>query len=364
MRHGRLLPKGVKATHYLFILYVMLYGLLLLLSTNILAATARWIRPLAGLSILIVLTALKPNRKQTWTVLCGFMVGQFGLVVVSLYDYFWIGRYTRLHLSGLGQAIIGPNATGMLIGGGLVIALFLYYLSKNTVERVVFGAIAFLSSLALLLTVTRGAIIAALVPMTFLILSRSVRSLKGVIAGMLIVILALIGVYLAEEETEGYLSLRFDRAREGTWSSRKTIWGSALDEFSKSPIIGAGPGAALEKVGIATHNELIGVLLETGILGILLFVGWHASLFRSILGIRQSLFRDGKIAFFLYVVLTGLSIRYRLTFVYFLFAIALEGWSDARVRAGPSPRRHPMRFPQRNDATRLEAWGRNREDRV
>ena len=329
MLQGRLFPKGLEATHAFFIMYALFYGVMILLSGNLFSATARWIRVLAGLSILTVLTALKPNQRQMRNILYGFLVGQQGLVAVSLYDHFFMAGRSRLRLTGIFPDI-GPNATGMLIGAGAIISLLLAYSSSSNTRRVLFGAIAFVSFLAVLLTVTRGAIAAAIVPIVFLVLSQSARSWKGMIASLLIVCMALIVMHFAEEESGGELSRRFEKARTGTWSSRQTIWRKAFDQFCKSPIIGVGPAGALERIGISTHNEIVGVLLETGLVGIFLFIGWHASLFTSILKRRRSAIRDGRLALFIYVVLSGLSIRYRHTFVYFLLAIALEGWSHIR----------------------------------
>lgn len=352
MQWGRLFPAGFKMTHLLFILYALLNGVLVLFSADLFNATARWIPTLAGLGILTVVTALKPSQRQTRALLYGFLVGQQGMVVLSLYDYLSVGGRARLKLSGVGQ-MTGPNVTGMHIGAGLIIAIVLYYHSNDNARRVVFGAIAFLSSFAILLTVTRGAMVAAVIPMVFLILSRGARSAKNVAASMLIAAIVIVCAYMAEEQTGGYVSQRFDQARTGTWSGRQKIWNKALEEFPKSPIIGIGVGGDLAMFGMESHNEAIGVLLETGIVGMLLFLGWHGSLLASILRRRRSGIRDGRLAFFMYVVLSSMSIRYRLTFVYLLFAIALEGWNDTHIAYEPKPVELAGRFAEEGVRYRL-----------
>ena len=204
----------------------------------------------------------------------------------------------------------------------------------------------FVSFLAMLLTVTRGAITAAVVSMAFLIMSRSAKSWKGIMAGIIIAAASLAITQIAEEQTGGAISHRFKKVRGGTWSGRQVIWRKAFDQFCKSPVIGAGPGGDLSRLGIPTHNEIVGVLLETGLVGIFLFIGWHAFLLMSILKRTRSVTRDGRVALFIYVVLSGVSIRYRHTFVYFLLAIALEGWSDAHAPGEPS--RGPGSLPFAN----------------
>jgi len=66
---------------------------------------------------------------------------------------------------------------------------------------------------------------------------------------------------------------------------RIQLWQSALELFPNRPIFGSGPGTFVQYVafrgGYAPHQTWIGVLVETGIAGMITFVALLAGLFRT-----------------------------------------------------------------------------------
>ncbi len=53
---------------------------------------------------------------------------------------------------------------------------------------------------------------------------------------------------------------------------RVVIWSRALELFFEYPIIGVGAGASRSIIGVVTHNTLLSVLVELGIIGCIFFI--------------------------------------------------------------------------------------------
>lgn len=84
----------------------------------------------------------------------------------------------------------------------------------------------------------------------------------------------------AHEEPVGDASLRF----------RFFVWGAVLDEWSNQPVTGIGPGMTAHVVAerssaerTAPHNDYIGFLAETSIVGLFLFIAAQATVLASLL---------------------------------------------------------------------------------
>jgi O-antigen ligase len=143
---------------------------------------------------------------------------------------------------------------------------------------------------AMLMLGSRGALISAMAGTLFLLLfnnkySRgSTTSFKTLtIFKTLIIIAAVIVIVLPYIDADILQRLTLNRMEEDKGSDRLVIWGTAITEFFKAPFFGIGLGSfqAITQKGV--HNQFLIVLVETGIVGFVLFTGSLVLLLRKTL---------------------------------------------------------------------------------
>ncbi len=100
-------------------------------------------------------------------------------------------------------------------------------------------------------------------------------------AAMLVVILAVIGVAVPRLVSKAILTRVTEGTESYTFQSRVDAWSRGLREWKKTPMLGVGPatyaiaGLASGERERAAHNTFVSVLVETGIIGsVLYFAFW------------------------------------------------------------------------------------------
>ncbi len=205
------------------------------------------------------------------------------VAIFSLYMNYQAGitEASRRYTAG------GFNSNALAFGLALGLPLA-WYLLVNPAGRERLGRLLRLANAAFLpiamfaitLTGSRagffGALpVAALVAMTFprLRLRVAIVALVLVLAG---------GGFVASYAPESSVERLADTGAEiraGTWNERTAIWRESVRSIASHPILGVGGGthrsAAIE-TGKVAHNFALGLLVEVGLLGILLFLGVFA----------------------------------------------------------------------------------------
>lgn len=128
----------------------------------------------------------------------------------------------------------------------------------------------------------------------------SVACLAGVLGtysrGAILTLLALLGIYAVRGRVKGLipitalvvaacgmfmtapllvdriLGIQDDIARHGG-SGRLALWSQALDLWLDSPVVGIGLMGFQARTGLAVHNSYLSVLVDTGVIGLSLYVG-------------------------------------------------------------------------------------------
>jgi O-antigen ligase len=189
---------------------------------------------------------------------------------------------------------VGLNAdfVGLLLVLGLPIAWHLV-MHRRGIVRVAALIYVVTAPVGLLLTATRGALVAglaasAIVPLT--LFRQSMRSYA--LTGVLLIVGALAAVQLVPSSNwERMRSTAGEITEGGTLSGRTVFWRAGLQAFPERPLLGAGAGAygaAIDPyfrnsgVAFSAHNVVIGLLVEQGIVGLMLFAGIFGACARTI----------------------------------------------------------------------------------
>jgi O-antigen ligase len=205
-----------------------------------------------------------------------YVLGAYVSVGSTVYNYL-VG--SELHYRRYAASGFNPDDIGTILALGIPLAWYLAVAGGNDSMvahglRVVNYAYVPAATFAVLLTATRGALIAT--SAAFLFVLGSLTRLKPF--ARVLIFTALVGALFAVHELVPQTS--FQRlATLGTSIStadlhgRVDIWRAGLAVFSANPLLGIGSGAYFTAVGVGkvAHNTFISVLVEVGMIGWILF---------------------------------------------------------------------------------------------
>lgn len=98
-----------------------------------------------------------------------------------------------------------------------------------------------------------------------------------VVVGLFVTIATLLATY-QPEYFETVLELLRSPTEAGTVMGRGDLWGNALAGFASSPLLGVGPVAASDYLGVSqAHNLTLDVLLRSGLVGFVGYLLWLAA---------------------------------------------------------------------------------------
>lgn len=169
-----------------------------------------------------------------------------------------------------------PNDLGASLGIALAPALALATGSAlSRFRRVLTAACLTLVVAGLILSASASGIISAVVAIaTWIVLTGRTR-LGLLLAGIGVAVLLAVGALLETSSVElsavADLYALSEGGKGGTFAERIDTFAAAWDEISAQPLVGVGTvaGGRLTRVGLATHNVLLGAWFETGVLGLL-----------------------------------------------------------------------------------------------
>ena len=193
---------------------------------------------------------------------------------------------------------IHPNDVPRLFGIIMPLAWMLAfdYPAKSLVLRVANLAFPVVATIAMLLTASRGGLVACLPAFLYLAYT-TIRFHPGWrLAFAVIVVAGLLGATQLDLTRQlGRISTITDSLTIGDGANgRFDIWAAGIREFSLRPVFGVGSNAygeatrgyALEKqedgTSLYAHNTYLSVLVETGVVGFLLFLGILTVVFRAL----------------------------------------------------------------------------------
>ena len=309
---GLFSPTIIDTPQYLLVFATEGLALFLLL-TNVIRSRVqlRWcLAVLVGVGALLGAVALGQYlRGSYWTSFGGF--GQVGGRYVPDASSWssWADGTVPEGRPRLAGPIGEPNFFALVLLGLLPYAGYLATSTTTRVARAGWIAAGALVAIGVVLTYSRGAIIAVVLTTVVLALTRVIhrRSLI-VVAAVAAVALALVPSYLDRlSEVRNVLHLGggtssgqvADTATKGRFSEMS----AGLAVFRDHPVLGVGPGqfpayyqeyAGISGDGIhagdgdrQAHNLVVGIAAETGVLGLLTFFGLVVTVLRRLLRLRH-----------------------------------------------------------------------------
>jgi O-antigen ligase len=166
----------------------------------------------------------------------------------------------------------------LVIGIGLTYYLVQVKQEKARLWKALYYFFMPLAAVAMLLTGSRAGFISLMVGAAYIVVVQ--RGVKLRYKMMMLVSIAAIFI-LSQEFLPETVYERFSSAgveiREGTLTGRTTIWKAGLESFYANPFFGTGSGTfknAIEPfyVSVGPHNAYLAVLVESGLVGLALYI--------------------------------------------------------------------------------------------
>ena len=226
--------------------------------------------------LLLLVAAIAPDRRHVKVMV---LLMCFSALVLD-YNY-WssvhgrdYSQYTNSVREGAGMGYAGVNGMASFAAqfAGFIMALAAF--QSRWLIKLAYYALAIFSVICLMYTFSRGAYLAFAVGLLFIGLAKSRMLL------VIVLVLALFGTALIPTAVQERVLMTYDKGSGDVDHSselRFEIWEDALSLFASANVLfgmGFNTYAYLHRVGTYedTHNIFLKVLIETGIVGMFLFL--------------------------------------------------------------------------------------------
>jgi O-antigen ligase len=214
------------------------------------------------------------DARQQQCLLQGFVLGAAVAGLDTVYQFVRQNEVAYQRYAGAGA---DPNDLGLVMALSVPMSYWFFLQTRRRV-RWLYIAHLLLAGVTILLTASRGAMLAlivalSIVPATAALLTR--RELRIVSVGALLMGAA--ALIVVPESAGRRLSTIPDELMGGELSGRASIWVAGVEMFRDHPFVGVGAGAYLHSVrsNVAVpnvaHNTFLSVVAELGIIGLCIF---------------------------------------------------------------------------------------------
>jgi O-antigen ligase len=204
-----------------------------------------------------------------------YVVGSYLSAAGTISNYLAGAASPELRYAATG---FDANELGLMLALSLPMGLYLARRQSSMLLKLFFQCHLPFVALGLLLTASRAAVLAAALGLMAGCWGIGAPGRRiGRISGVVISVAA-VAVWLVPETSWRRLSTMEDSIRDAKLSQREKIWAAGLRVFPEHPIIGVGAGTyAVAVPPVAgkpkvAHNVFISVLVETGIIGFLVYL--------------------------------------------------------------------------------------------
>lgn len=172
-----------------------------------------------------------------------------------------------------------PNDFGVVVVIAMVMAYHVAVTSSSRLTRVASACFLPLGALAIFLTASRTAVVALLLAVLVMLFDRRNLGTRRLAAiALMTAVMALVVVHSVSQAQLNRIGTTRSEVAGGSLDQRTTQWSLSVRTFGNHPILGVGAGTfrdiSEQATGVSSpaHSVFLGVLADTGVPGLLLFV--------------------------------------------------------------------------------------------
>jgi len=270
--------RSVKPFHTLFFLFVLWNCASLFWSVDVAATQERMVTWVQLGLVVVLIWDLLDNQKLTIIAIQAFVLGALLGACGIIYNYLGSSEFVYGRYSAAGQHSVN---IGLILA--LAIPMAWYLVLQKPPNSTVASLLRLLNILYLplacigiALTGSRGAMVASLPAIVFI---ASTLGSLSIWARLFCILTAMGGAYagylLVPQASLDRLGTAYaELSGGGNLTGRTDIWHDAFLRFLDNPILGVGSDAfaTVSEHRLVAHNSFLSVLVETGIVGLVLFV--------------------------------------------------------------------------------------------
>ncbi len=206
-----------------------------------------------------------------------YILGAYISIGSTIFNYFHATEFYSRRYAGAGMHV---NDLALTLALGIAVAWYLTLIKDEQGKKsywltLINYAYVPAAALAILLTASRGAVIAAMPAFLFIFLSLTRFKLHIRILLFVMLVGSLLAVLpFVPESSFQRLAATEIAITEGGLNGRSAIWREGVALFFAHPLLGVGSGAfrsAADETGQLAHNFVISLLVEVGVIGFLLY---------------------------------------------------------------------------------------------
>lgn len=242
---------------------------------------------LMGILLILLIFKLANSRKRITGLFEAYVMGSF-ISIIGIFIAYYFNQFYQFNFrfSAFG---LDPNDLAVMISLAVPMSLYVAIKQKNITKKVLYILFIPLAAPAILLTASRGGFLAfisslIIIPWLFLRIPKKIK--------IIVISLILVGTYgvlfFVPEQTFNRIIKLPQNIESGDFGLREKIWKASGAIISNHPVVGVGAGAFRVEVAKqlgeerVTHNTLLSILAEEGIVGLLIFSAILALLILSI----------------------------------------------------------------------------------
>ncbi|MFA6514321.1 MAG: O-antigen ligase family protein [Patescibacteria group bacterium] len=286
----------------------------------------------------LALLNIKIRRILIVASVSAFLVSVYGILQIFNLDFVSLPEppyLTGRTLSTMGQ----PNFLASFLLLTIPLSTYLFYSSRHFLIKSLYILITVSQIICLFMTSSRGGLLAlALTTGMFIIYLFFASNLKGKAKGLVVAVAVLVGLFgflIVETVTPGRLHQSFD-FKNGSFAVRVNFFQAAANAIIAKPFFGYGlengsevfikyyerDWGAYANVSSNTdraHNLVLDIMLNTGILGLIMFSFWYYSFFKlALFKIKKTVNRP------LVLALTFGALSYLISLLFSFSVVATE----------------------------------------
>lgn len=304
-----------------------------------------------------------PTPARLTSLLQAYVLGAYVAAADTIQNYL-TGAAIREDAARFSASGFDPNDLGMLLALALPMAWYISFTARNGLQRWLNRAYFAVGILAILLTSSRGALLAAVVAMLVVPWTLTKVGTGMRVAVVLIGLAAAVAaIKLVPERSFERLATTGSEISTGTLNSRFRIWKEGIAVIPKSPLLGFGPAGWYPAVGqrignVAAHNTYLAVTVEEGLVGLFIYLMLFVVLFRRLRALPTFERRTGLIQLATLMVAI-LPLHWHQNKASWLMLALLAVWADVLrptpyVISPPRPVPSPLRRPVRGASVTVE----------
>jgi O-antigen ligase len=231
-----------------------------------------------------------PTVSRFTSLLQAYVLGAYVAAGSTIYNYL-TGAAIKTDTTRFSASGFDPNDLGMLLALALPMAWYIASHATNPVQRWLNRLYFVMGTFAILLTSSRGALVAALVALA--VIPWTLTQVRpGLKVAIVVIALgsAVVAVQLVPEKSFERLATTKSEISEGTLNSRLRIWKEGIGLIPAHPLEGVGPAGWYPAVGmrignVAPHNTYLAIAVEEGLVGLFLYLLLFAVILKRLMAL-------------------------------------------------------------------------------